>query len=735
MASWQKPTRIGVAIVGLASAAAVYFTMGERRSAPPPKPVQFTNPKATAEISGCAAERFDWAKKYVEIKQCDRLVYFEDGSAKVLNGVFVVPKGEDRTFTISAQETTLGKDESRFEMGGAIRLDDSDGFFLTTDRATFDVKTSFAESPGAVMFGKGRMSGSGIGMTYDQKQNVLRVNSQAQVTTVDDAGRPIMQFSSATTMFDRVQHVLTADMNVHVVREKQVIDTNHAEARLTEMNDVVTFLQLRGDSRVTGGEASIENMSARDIDLDYTDDGKRLEALKLAGSSAIAMTGEAGKPGRQIHGEAVALSLAADGTLTRAVAGPNARLELPAAAEVPQRNISAQTLDATGEPGKGLTSATFTTDVTFTETARPPKAGASAQSGKRTARAEKLEARLADDAVTAATFSGAEVTFEETGLKSCSARLEYEPGKGTLQLSGATKGGNPIVAQERVAIEGQTIDVGLDNRRMKAKGSVVTLLNSVSRCKPAEARPPDEQGSSRTPGLLKDDAPVTIVGGSLDYDSETGYAEYTGTGSQRPTLEQADTRISGDTLVIDQTKGDLRASGNATSILTIDDKRMNGRANEIRYSDERRLVAYSATRQPDTAAAARTAPPATEVYLGSGPDSNLRATGRIEIFLDAKSNTLNRMSARSNIRVVEGVHTVTGGANSTLEYGGATEQYVVKAAGPPPISVVKRESGGCRETLGYSVTFYKNKDMVSVDGNQMGTATSAPSKSGCTPAR
>jgi len=119
---------------------------------------------------------------------------------------------------------------------------------------------------------------------------------------------------------------------------------------------------------------------------------------------------------------------------------------------------------------------------------------------------------------------------------------------------------------------------------------------------------------------------------------------------------------------------------------------MNGRANEIRYSDERRLVTYS-TRQPDTAVAARTAPPATEVYLGSGPDSNLRATGRIEIFLDAKSNTLNRMSARSNIRVVEGVHTVTGGANSTLEYGGATEQYVVKAAGPPPISVVKRESG------------------------------------------
>jgi lipopolysaccharide export system protein LptA len=729
MASWHKPTRIGVAIVGLASAAAVYFTVGERRGAPPPQPVQFTNPEAIAEISGCQAERFDWAKKYVEIKRCDRIVYFEDGSAKITNGVFVVPKGEDRSFTLSARETTLGKDESRFAMAGAIRLDDSDGFYLTTDRATFDVQTSVAESPGAVMFGKGRMSGSGMGMTYDQKKDVLRVNDQAQVTTVDEAGKPIMQFSSATTMLDRVQHVLTADMGVHVVRDKQIIDTNHADARLTEMNDVVTFLQLRGDSRVTGGEASIDSMSARDIDLDYTDDGKRLEAVKLAGNGAIAMTGNAGKTGRQIAGETLDLSLAEDGTLTRAVGDKNVRLDLPASADVPQRSIAAQTLDATGQPGKGLTSATFTTDVNFTE--QPSKAVGSGESEKRTARAQKLEARLDDDAVTAATFSGAEVTFEETGLKSCSARLEYEPGKGSLQLSGATKGGDPIVAQERVAIEGQTINVALDNRRMKAKGSVRTFMRAVSRCKPAQARPADAQGSSRTPGLLKDDAPVTIVAASLDYDSQTGYAEYTGTGSQRPTLEQGETRITADTLVIDQTKGDLRASGNAISVLTIDGKRMTGRGNDIRYTDERRLVVYSSTRQPDATAAARPATPATELYLGSAADSNLRAAGRIEIVLDAESNTMNRMFATNNIRVVEGAHTVTGGANSTLQYSGATEQYVVKSDGPPPIVVVKRDSAGCRENNGYSVTFSKNGDAVVIDGNQMGTTKTEPSKSAC----
>ena len=735
MASWHKPTRIGVAIVGLASAAAVYFTMGERRSAVPPQPVQYTDPKATAEISGCEAERFAGLKKYFEIKRCDRIVYYDDGSAKVVNGVFFVPKGEDgRTFTISAREATVGKNESRLEMSGGIRLDDSDGFFLTTDAATFNSETSVAETPGAVTFGKGRMSGSGTGMTYDQMHDVLRVRSQARVTTVDEGGKPIMQFTSTSAMLDRVRHVLTADTGVHVVREKQVIDTSHAEARLSDMNDVVTLLQLRGDSRVAGGEASIDTMSARDIDLDYTDDGKLLEAVKLAGNGAIGMTGQADRPGRRIAGETVDLSLASDGSLTRALANGNVVLDLPPADDVPQRSIAAGTLDATGQAGKGLTSATFTNDVAFTERTPAAKAGAR-QRQTRKARAQKLETRLSDDAVTAATFSGGDVTFEETGLKACSARLEYNPERGTLQLTGATKAGNPIVAEERVSIEGQTIDVTLDTRRMTARGSVATFMRSGSRCSPAELRPPAEQGATRTPGLLKDDAPVTIVAGSLEYDSQTGHAVYSGTGSQRPTLEQGDTRISGDTLEIDQTKGDLRAAGNATSTLTLDDKRMNGRAADIRYSDERRLVSYTATRQGDAGSAGTRAGAAvTDVYLGSGADSNLRASGRIEIFLEATSNTLSRMFATSNVRVVEGVHTVTGGPNSTLEYGGATEEYIVKSGGPAPVVVVKRDSNGCRENSGYSVKFYKGKDVVTIDGNQVVNTSMGPSKSTCGPA-
>ena len=54
-------------------------------------------------------------------------------------------------------------------------------------------------------------------------------------------------------MLDRLQHLLTLDTGVHVVRDDQVIDTDHANGRLSASNDIVTFIELHGNSRVTGG--------------------------------------------------------------------------------------------------------------------------------------------------------------------------------------------------------------------------------------------------------------------------------------------------------------------------------------------------------------------------------------------------------------------------------------------------------------------------------------------------
>jgi lipopolysaccharide export system protein LptA len=721
--SWQKPARIGVALVGVASALAVYLTMGERRVAPPPKPVQYVDPKAIVSITGSLLKSFSGKFKDFEI-DADRADGYEDGSTKLYGDPITinVRKGENRTFRVTAREARVSRDETYFELTGPVRLEDSDGFWLETAAATVNRVDSIAHIPGPATFGKGRMTGSGTGFSYDETRQVLLISKEARVKTVDETGKPVMQLSSGTAMLDRLQHVLTVDTGVHVVRNEQNIDTDHANSRLGVNNDVVTFIELHGNSRVTGGPP-IDSMSARDLSLDYTEDGKTLEAVKMAGAASAAMAGTDGQPGTQIAGETVDLTLAADGELTGVVARDNVRLQLPASAETPPRTITAQALDGIGEAGKGLTQATFTRDVRFTEDPlRPKGSAAEKEGGKRTANSQTLEASLADDAVTTATFTG-NVTFEETGLKACAAQAEYEPQKGSLVLTGATSEGAPVVAEEQVTIVGRTIDVGLDTRRMRARGDVTTWMRSPSmrRCKPATARAEKDQGANKVPRLLKTDAPVIIRAQDLEYDSRTGTAIYTDTG-RSARLDQGDeTAISGQRISIDQTKGDLTVTGNAISTLMLDNKLTTGRGHEIRYTDEKRLITYASAAKAGSA----------EVSLVSGPGSRLQA-GSIDITLNAKDNALDTMRAIRNVRIVEGENTVTGGTR--LDYTSSTGQYVVNGSSSTPVSIVQNGGDGCRQFSGNSITFNKENDKpLVIDGQQVRNAGTAPSKAVCTP--
>ena len=141
---------------------------------------------------------------------------------------------------------------------------------------------SIAHVPGAATFGKGRMTGSGVGFSYDETRQILLISQKAQIKTVDEAGKPVMELTSGTAMLDRLQHSddsIPTSMWCGTTRSSTPM---HANGRLSANNDVVTFMELHGNSRVIGG-TSIESMSARDISLDYTDDGKTLERVKMVG--------------------------------------------------------------------------------------------------------------------------------------------------------------------------------------------------------------------------------------------------------------------------------------------------------------------------------------------------------------------------------------------------------------------------------------------------------------------
>ena len=58
---------------------------------------------------------------------------------------------------------------------------------------------------------------------------------------------------------------------------------------------------------------------------------------------------------------------AADGTVSNVIGKDGVQLDMPSVENGPPRIIRARTLDATGEPGRGLTAIRFRDDVVFQE--------------------------------------------------------------------------------------------------------------------------------------------------------------------------------------------------------------------------------------------------------------------------------------------------------------------------------------------------------------------------------
>ncbi len=760
-----------MAAFGLVFAVIVYSAIGERRESAPPAPVERRDPATNLEIDAADWQRLSNALQQFQIT-ADRQQGYPDGSTKQFGVTITVRNRDGKDFVVTAREARALKDQTDRQLDGDVKLVASDGFELTTQSATQSETEGIARAPGAVAFKKGRMSGSGVGMTYDQNSEILTITEQAKVTMTDEAGNTTMEFTAGTAILDRVQNLLTLDGVVHVLRGEQVIDGDHALARMSEREEFITYVELRGNARVTGGGTTLDAMSARDIDLDYSDDGQVLERVILRGDAALAMTGQNGAAGRQLVGQSLDMQLAADGSVTRAVGQDSVRLDMPGSSTASARNIRAKTLDAVGEPGAGLTGATFSDDVVYAEDARATSPG-------RTVRARMLRTTFVNDAVVGATFSGS-VTFEEQGLKASAANVQYQPDKGTLVLAGSDAGGGPTVSDERIEITAQAINVALEGRRMTGQGDVKTTLRAPSTAAAAPRVDADE-GPLRLPGLLRQDQSARVTSTSLDYHGASGKAVYSGTA----VLSQGETAIRADTITIDQQSGDLIASGSARSTILLDTGTSSGEGDEIRYEDAKRIITYfTAPPVPPTApgrgrgaaparggttgtvagggrgaapadagvppAAGRTGAPVAPVAAGAagrgavptpvatrqsrmtGPQGNLRAE-RIEIVLAPDGNRAARIEAYTNVTMRVDAKTATGGR---LTYFAEDERYVMTSAPPVPVKVVEasaKPGGRCNETIGNRLTFFKSTDTITVDGENR-NLTQTSSGSSCLPA-
>jgi lipopolysaccharide export system protein LptA len=709
--NWQRRTRIGLAIFGAAVATVVYFSIGERRAPAPPAPVPREDPNSQVEVRQGEAQRLRATVRDFSIKFARSLAY-GDGSQKMFEVQITVNKSDGRTYVVTADEAIAGKDQRERQLTGHVVLKVSDGFELTTDRATHNQDDSIVRAPGAVAFSKGHMTGSGGDATYDQTRDILTIAEQAKINMSDEKGQPTTDFNAGTAVLDRQQNTLTLDGQAHVLRNQQVIDADHVLTRLSDDEQIVQYIELRNNARVTGG-TSIDSMSARDIDMDYSDDGRALERVTLNGGAGVAMKGSSGA-GRQIVGEALDVRLSPDGAIIALIGRDKVRLDLPASGDTPAGSISADTLEGTGEAGRGLTTTEFRGKVEYREAG---KRGAM----DRVVRAQSLTAMLADDAISDATFKE-RVTFEDQGLSARAAEISYQPKQNKIVLRGTDAGGPPHVSVDQISIDARTIDVGLEGRQITATEVKTTLAPQ----KNAQARDSSTSGIA-IPGLLKQDQAANINANALDYRGQDGQAVYRGAA----TLWQGSTTIRADTISLDQQKSNLVATGSAKSTLELDTGLSSGSGNEIRYDDQKRLVTYSGAPLPPTTergagsagarsgapSDARRAVPVRDAQL-SGPQGDLRGE-RIEIALAKEGNKVERLEGYTGVTLKLDKRTAVG---SRLTYYASEERYVMSAAGTMRVEVTDMQtapSGAvtCHKTVGRTLTFYKSTDSISVDGN------------------
>ena len=304
----------------------------------------------------------------------------------------------------------------------------------------------------------------------------------------------------------------------------------------------------------------------------------------------------------------------------------------------------------------------------------------------RIARGRTLEAYLdpASGALEEARFTE-KFEFTENTLRASSFSGVYKIDQGTLALAG--KEPPPHVENESLTIDANAIDITLEPMKVVANGRVRTTML------PAK-KPAGGTAAPNRPGLLADQEAVGIVAEKLTYDESTRKAEYSG----QARLLQGDTNINAEALTIDETKGDLTATGKVVTILSITEK--DTAANHQAEADGR---------------------PCGRVCLfGSDPDRHLHDHRAARWRSRQPSGGEDRDEAgqgREHARRSRGGRP---GHRARRQAHGHRHASVVRAhrrqvrrRGAP----VKMIDADCQESSGKTLTFWKASDRVIIDGN------------------
>jgi LPS export ABC transporter protein LptC len=714
---WQRIARLAIAVFVLVFTAIVVVKL---RRPPKPSATAQTTPrvdeKSVAELGPLTHTITDDNGKIQYTINAKRSLTYADGRQLLEDAEIILPDRNGRTMKVHGGSMELvipqggdGKPQTVLVTKG-VKLTSDDGLEVTSDQANYDKRTAVVTIPGAVQFTKGRLTGSGVGATYDQNRNVLWLLDRATLNVKADAtGAGAAEATAKGMGMARNEHFVRLVENAHIVGEGRTLDAKEIVLQLLPDDSTLQSVAMRGNSRITGsgGASGADTMSGRDIDLTYAPDGRTLQTAKLVENAVLQFTAEGST--RKVSATAIDLTMGPDGsTMTALNASQNVTLDLPATADAPAKRITSATLNAGGP--KGLQTATFAGGVLYREL-KTAGCGAPPPS-ERTARSLRLivQTQPGLGAVQTADFRGnVHIVDAETVADAPRAVHQVAEDSFDLSLSPGDPGPQPSLNDGRVLVYARTINFNIGTKKLRADTDVRSSVQP-SRGEPAKGAPPAQgkgrgatQDSAKMPSMLEQDQPVSATSAKMDYDGAAGVATYTG----QAKLWQEKTQVQGDVIVVDDKSGNLTAGGHVRSVMFFDEVdtatkkkqavQTTATGDAMIYEEARRVATYT------------TGPTAQAHLVGSQGDVT---ADRIELFLKEGTKELERAEAEGKVTVIEGIRTATG---QHLTYTPANETYVMTGT---PVQVVEKTPKECRISDATTLTFRKAAEAMTMENNR-----------------
>jgi LPS export ABC transporter protein LptC len=699
-------------------AGVVFFTMRQRVATPPDVPVATPDlPNLKVANQGPVEyELTENGKLKFRIVGKEHFVY-HDGRNTIKNVALTLPDRNGKTIVINADEAEvtqpLGKKLGTAVFRNNVRLTSNDGLEVRTAAATYDDVNGVVNVPGPVEFTRGRLTGQGVGATYDRNRDLLQLLDRASLTVAPDAtGKGRAHATAKTAGLARNDNQVKLVGDARVVSDDRTISADQLTAYFKPDGETIERVELRSNSRITETAANARNMAARDIDLGYAPDGQTLQHARLLENAVLDFPAAADRAARRIAARTIDLAMGPDGaTVTSLNANEHVVVNLPAQGDVPAREIRSSTLQASGPASEGLRSATFAGGAEFRET-KPGRGNQPALD--RTAKAARLivGTKPGFGDIEQADFRG-NFTFSDGKTAAGAPRGVYVMHADRMDLSPSDgdPGPTPFVSDPQLHVEARNIQIAPATRKLNADTKVRSTIQPKSRTENGQrgrgsrgispVSPPGEQ-QSKMPVMFKQDRPVYVAANRLAYD---GTAEATYSGNARLWQDQSQSKIDADTIVLNDRTGNMTARGNVTTTMLLEEVNPDTKQTQLSqtvatsdvlvYTDDKRLAVYTGSK--------------TVQANMKGPYGDVTAN-RIDLYLKEDGNELERAEAHGTVTVKETLRTATG---DVLIYTAADDTY--KMTGNPVEAIERETPTTCKKTLGTVLTFKRSVGSIRAD--------------------